>query len=80
MRAFSSQPSEKRSFFKTIFDFLKMDILKMSKIENQFTFWNSSCQDTKNSEKIIQNLLREMVTNYKNSKNSILRNQKMPII
>jgi hypothetical protein len=50
-RALWSQPSTSRVFFKTFFDFSKMDIFKMSKIENQMTFWNSSCQDKKNYKK-----------------------------
>ena len=72
-RALWSQPSTSRVFFKTFFDFSKMDILKMSKIENQFTFWNSSCQDTKIPKNIILKLKPLMVINLKNTKNQLFK-------
>jgi len=62
-----------RVFFKTFSDFSKMDILKMSKIENQFTFWNSSCQDTKNPKNIILKLKPLMVIILKKPKNQLFK-------
>ena len=43
MRAFWSQMVEKSAFLKSILDFSKMDIKKMSKIENRGYFYFESC-------------------------------------
>jgi hypothetical protein len=43
MRALCSETPKKKVFFKTLFDFSKMDIKKMSKIEKPGDFLKKIC-------------------------------------